>query len=340
MMRTEFLAAPGEGLFTINRQRPLQEHYLSQKFKGDKDQWKDQLHSLSHKICVLGVPSDSGAGVLKGSNWGPTFLRPLIQDFSYNDLGDIKCIPHLLNDDLLNEETLNRCRKALYQNEAPLPVSPLSILDEFSSDFFNAHPEKTLLCLGGDNSISYPLIKNWIASRSHKEIGVLHLDAHTDFSKDRLGVEVTFGSWAYHACKHLHSSKNFIQVGTRVSSHPKDYWEQNHFIKQFWAKEIRAQLFNEIDALIQYIKDQNIVELYLSLDLDVLDPSYFDLTGTPEQDGLEPHQLISILRGISENFSLTALDINEFSPLIHSKNYMSCQTTLQLIVQTLIKGVS
>src|SRR5690606_34952695 len=124
----------------------------------------------SDSLFLLGITSDTGGGIQRGANWGPLFIRQHFSDkydlSSFVDLGDTRTIPHLLHDKYLNEKTLRSCKKALYQDEkSPYPVSALSIAEDFATEFFTHYPEKKLLSLGGDHSVSYPLVMSWLKVR-------------------------------------------------------------------------------------------------------------------------------------------------------------------------------
>jgi agmatinase len=120
----------------------------------------------STKPLLIGIPSDTGGGIQRGANWGPLFIREQTHNLHKNviDIGDVKTIPHLLHDKYLNEETLNHLKKVHYNGEQ-LPVSPLSIAEFVYQDIYQKNPNAKIIALGGDHSISYPIVKQWILHR-------------------------------------------------------------------------------------------------------------------------------------------------------------------------------
>lgn len=330
------LVPPGAGVFTVSSGSELKnslwkEYYQSTTIDDVYLKWSKQLAAMdlsNHSPNVFACPSDTGAGIIKGSNWGPLFLRQaLIDSIPYHwdkiDLGDIKVNPHLLNDELLTTIAINHLQKQMYpdvkdQNVlATLPVSPLSQIDFLTKNIWQQYPHKKFLFLAGDHSCSYPIVKNWCLSRKHKNFAVLHFDAHTDLLEQRLGIAYCFGTWAYHILPYLPSSEHLLQIGIRASSKTQDDWEKKLKIKQIWSKEIRENNPEQTaNAIVQYYKKLGVEEIYISFDVDVLDPKYLSCTGTAEPNGLYPHHVACILNEIKKEFLVSCIDVVEFAPFI------------------------
>ena len=169
------LRPPGNGVFTVHTASDIIEN-VQQRLYGKSDQqeikqaWEKSLDSDERKPLLLGVCSDCGGGIHRGANWGPLFVRQYLLDLSQNrpflDLGDLPVIPHLLHDKYLNEETISECREALYgDNKSTLPVSPLSIAEHICDEINKEENPLPVFSIGGDHSVSYPLVKSWIRSR-------------------------------------------------------------------------------------------------------------------------------------------------------------------------------
>jgi len=322
-----YLTFPGNGVHTVHtakdrKQELVQAYYGISHLKEADSLWKKKVLAdfPKSKTLLLGAPSDAGAGIVRGSNWGPLFLRnKMLQEnlSSFLDLGDIRVVPHLLHDKYLNLETINDVQKALKLSELQ-PVSPLSMLEEFSKNIFSQHHQKHLLTLGGDHSISWPLTKSWIESFSDSsQIGVLHFDAHTDLLDQRLGIDYCFGSWSYHCAKKLADPANLVQVGIRSSGYPKEHWEKSIGVKQFWSKEVLKEGASNIaQRIIKHFQAQGIKTLYLSFDIDCFDSSYANATGTPEKGGLAPFHALEILSQITQHFKIHSADLVEVAPFI------------------------
>jgi agmatinase len=324
----QYLCPPGNGVFTINTAKERRES-LHQKIYGQKkniaDLWSTSIDKLpTSDVVTLGVCSDTGGGIQRGANWGPLFLREALlnseDDLDFFDVGDIRVIPHLLMDKYLNKETIEKCRKALYDDaSSELPVSPLSITFDFVEHFYCAFPDKKLFGIGGDHSVSYPLVKPYLQAkkRQGKRVAVIHFDAHTDLLVERLGIDICFGSWATHVLEDLHKPQHMIQIGIRSSGKERGHWESTFGVIQYWAEEVLKRGPEDLaDEIIEGLEREGIEELYVSFDIDALDANYAAATGTPEPGGLSPHEPLVILKKLSERFPITGADMVEIAPMV------------------------
>ena len=353
-----YLCPPGNGVFTVHTAKENKESLhteLYQTFDESEvnEMWIKSFSKLETNSlpCLLGITCDTGGGIQRGANWGPLMIRSHIEHKAdkYFDIGDIRTIPHLLHDKYLNEETIKNCQRSLYPSgESNLPVSALSIAEDFSEEFHNFFPKKSLLCLGGDHSVSYPIVKSWInfKRKQNTKVAIVHFDAHTDLMSERLGVDICFGSWAYHMIELLEKPDYLVQLGIRSSGQNKEYWENNLGVKQYWANELTVK--NSIaQEIIDNFKKEKIEEIYISFDIDALDSEYASATGTPEKGGLAPHQCIYVIEELSKNFKITGADLVEVAPFVQSnlKSNLSPEphTTLQsaqLIADKLLEVLS
>jgi agmatinase len=339
----EYLCPPGNGVFTVHTAKENKEklhNSLYETSNSDEVQkkWEKSIELLqSNKLpCLLGVTSDTGGGIQRGANWGPLFIRTelLKGDAQFFDIGDVRTIPHLLHDKYLNKETIKECQLALYNKENSLPVSALSITEDFCEEFYRHSPTTSLFALGGDHSVSYSLVKPWIEAKKKqgKKVAIIHFDAHTDLMASRLGIDICFGSWAYHMIELLDDPSLLVQFGIRSSGQPKEYWEKTLGVKQYWAKELLEK--NSIsEEVISQLKDKQVDELYISFDIDALDSEYASATGTPESGGLAPHHCIGLIDELSKHFKITGADLVEVAPFIRSSHFSGLvpepDTTLQ-----------
>ena len=327
---SQYLCPPGNGVHTVHTAKENKES-LHQKIYGTINQaeienkWKESLSQLHQNQLpvILGVTLDTGGGIQRGANWGPLFLRNQIQDqfqTGYFDIGDIRTIPHLLHDKYLNDETIEKCRLALYEKNNQLPVSGLSIAEDFCTYFYQNFENQKILGLGGDHSVSYPLVGPWIKARRAlgKKVGIIHFDAHTDLMPHRLGVDICFASWAYHMLELLEKPSHLIQLGIRSSGMPKSHWEENLGVQQFWAQECEEH-DKVVEKILNYISKEKLDEVYISFDIDALDANYASATGTPEEKGMEPHQCVEIISQIAKVVEVTGADLVEVAPFVASQ---------------------
>jgi agmatinase len=366
----KLLCPPGNGVFTVHtaqgKKNELHQQYYGVMGDAVQDQWiKSCEKSLAiNKPMVLGVASDCGGGIQRGANWGPLFIRNHLLQFHprtmprFADLGDIRVIPHLLHDKYLNEKTLSECRAFLYGNDgnesqfAMLPVSPLSIC-EMACDLVYEHSlSKKIIALGGDHSVSYPLVKSFIhhKKKQQQKFALIHFDAHTDLLSQRMGIDHNFGTWAYHVLPLLNAPDDLIQIGIRSSGKDRTYWEKTFKHLQYWQKDL-----NTIGAsilakqIVDHLQKKNIQEIYISFDIDALDEQYASATGTPESSGMTPDQAITIIKILNQHFILSGADIVEVAPQvrsisenqsqIHSNEPWITLESASLIFEALLEGM-
>lgn len=162
--------------------------------------------------------------------------------------------------------------------------------------------KKFVVALGGEHSVSLGAIK----AHSHffKDFSVLHFDAHSDMR------DFYEGSKYSHACimaRVKEITDNIVSVGIRSmdSSELKNINRQ----KIFYASEI-FQSGNWINKAIKQLSK----DVYISIDLDVFDPSIMPSTGTPEPGGLDWYQVINLLEKVSRNKNIIGFDIVELCP--------------------------
>jgi len=161
---------------------------------------------------------------------------------------------------------------------------------------------KFLSFFGGEHSISIGIIDAF--QEKFDNLTVLQLDAHADLRKSYLGSEFN------HACAMHRASKstNLIQVGIRsMDSSEKEYM---NYDKCFFAEE----MYNQTEWIEESIEKMT-QDVYLSIDLDVFDPSIMPATGTPEPGGLDWNTCIQYLRRVFEQKNIVGFDIVEFAPI-------------------------
>ncbi|WP_196140462.1 arginase family protein [Aliikangiella sp. G2MR2-5] len=333
-LANQYLCPPGNGVFTVNTAKERKESLHSALY-GNVDEvetaWQKSLSTVSESddfTVMLGVCSDTGGGILRGANWGPLFLRNAIlaqHGDSYPlDMGDVRVIPHLLHDKYLNEPTIDNCRKALYQGEGEdLAVSPLSITEKICDAFYESHPNKGIFAMGGDHSVSYPLVKSYLAAKKKqgKKAAIIHFDAHTDLLIERLGIDLCFGSWCTHILEGLDEPSLLMQYGIRSSGKPKAHWEETFGVKQYWAQDVLSRGAQVVaDETVEILKQKGVDEIYVSFDIDGLDARYASATGTPEVDGLSPTDAHTIIDTIGQHFPITGADMVEIAPFVVTEN--------------------
>jgi arginase family enzyme len=296
-----------------------------------RSRFRDRLSRIgAARAVVLGIPSDVGAGHLRGANQGPLAIRTrlLEEDPAWLsragsngllDLGDVLVVPQLLHDEMLSAGQLDASRRALHPGLAPeaaarLPVSPLSVAERVLDLVLSLNPSAAPILLGGDHSTAWPAVA--ALSRVRPGLGVVQVDAHTDLLEERLGVKYCFGTWSFHANDLLGRGGRLVQLGIRASRRDRIHWESTLGVRQLWAREILTDPGAALDEAIRSVRASGAKGVYLSNDIDGTDAAWADATGTPEPGGLEPDFVVELIRRLGREVGLVGGDVMEVAPLL------------------------
>jgi agmatinase len=332
------LRPAGGGVYTVSTGRAEQEA-LQRRIYGARDGaeveagWRAALEQIAGaRVVVLGVPSDCGAGLARGASFGPHAVREALLELEPGfaaiaraerivDVGDVFTVPHLLHDDMLSAGQIAASRAALYGGApagAGLPVSPLSIAERVAARVLALNPQARLFLIGGDHSVTWPIIAA-LAAATSEPWAIVHPDAHTDLLPERLGVKYCFATWAYHANERLGRGGRLVQVGIRASGRTREHWESTLGVRQIWADEIDARGgAAAIDAVIQHLRSIGVRRVYVSNDIDATDPTLAPSTGAPAPGGLSAAFVRALIARVGDAFPLLGGDIVEVAPTIGS----------------------
>jgi agmatinase len=334
------LRPAGGGLYLVSTGRAEQLDLQKRLYGVHTDDavraaFRDALERVKDaRAFVLGVPSDVGAGFLRGANLGPQAMRlhalarapdwgARLQDAGVVDVGDVFVVPQLLHDDMLTEAQRAASRAAVYPDvdeavRATLPVSPLSIAERAIELLFELNPRIAPVLLGGDHSTAWPVVRPLDHVREDRW-GIVQSDAHTDLLSERMGVKYCFATWSFHANEVLGREGRLTQVGIRASGHDRSHWEDGLDVRQFWADECRRDPAGALDAILQHLSDAGVESVYFSNDIDGTDERWADATGTPEADGLEPDFVVELIRRLGQEVGLIGADVMEVAPMIRRR---------------------
>ncbi|WDZ79665.1 agmatinase (plasmid) [Ensifer adhaerens] len=250
--------------------------------------------------CFVGIPMDIGASNRSGTRYGPrqiraesVMIRPYnmatgaapFESLQVADIGDIAINTFNLP---ANMEIITRnIGEILKQDCIPLT-------------------------LGGDHTISYPILK--AIAEKHGPVALIHVDAHADINDTMFGEKIAHGTPFRRAYEDGCLNPNLVfQVGLRGTGYASDDfdWSRDKGFtvvpaEECWHKSL-VPLIEGIRAKIGNHKT------YLTFDIDSLDPAYAPGTGTPEIGGLTVIQAIEIIRGC-RGLNLVGADLVEVSP--------------------------
>ena len=185
---------------------------------------------------------------------------------------------------------------------------------------------KFLLTLGGEHSITAPLVE--AAAAVHGDISVLQIDAHADLRDSYGGTKHSHASVMRRV---LETTPRICQVGIR--NFCKDEYEQcRPQIDRLITPEIVATDPDWIDRALDMLGEK----VYLTVDIDGLDPAYAPGTGTPEPGGLNWRQVCRLLRRLCSERKVVAADIVEVRPIPpnHVTEFMAARLAYKIIAYT------
>ena len=194
------------------------------------------------------------------------------------------------------------------------------------------------IILGGDHSITWPSATAVAEVRRPGSIGIVHFDAHADTANDAWGVLASHGS----PMRRLIESgavkgKNFVQVGLRGYWPPPETfaWMQEQGLRWHLMREIEERGAEPViaDAIAQALDGPD--SIYLSIDIDVIDPGMAPGTGTPEPGGMLTREVLRAIRQIVGAVELAGMDIVEVSP-----PYDQAETTAMAANRCALEAIS
>ncbi|NUT45614.1 MAG: agmatinase [Thermoactinospora sp.] len=248
-------------------------------------------------VTVIGVPFDSGVSYRPGARFGPSavreasrLLRPYhpgldvspFERVQVADGGDIACNPFDIEEAV---ETIDAAASSI---------------------------DSRLVTIGGDHTIALPLLR--AAARKHGPVALLHFDAHLDTWDTYFGAAYTHGTPFRRAVEEgILDTEALSHVGIRGPLYGKRDLEEDRrlgFGIVTSADVMRRGIDEVTDALRRRIGER---PLYVSVDIDVLDPAHAPGTGTPEAGGMTSRELLEILRGLA-GCNLVGADVVEVAP--------------------------
>jgi agmatinase len=252
-------------------------------------------------VAVVGVPFDIGTSYRPGARFGPIGIRQGsrtlrnwhpdhgLAPFASQqvvDAGDIPCSTYIIDDAI-----------------AAIEAGARELVSE----------TRGLITLGGDHTIAFPLLRAMHAT--HGPVALVHFDAHVDTYDTYMKAPFTHGTPFRRAAEEgLFDRDRSMHVGIRGSKYgPEDLQEDAGFgfMVMGTAEIDRIGIDGYVERIRERVRDR---PLYLSIDIDVLDPAFAPATGTPEVGGFSSRELVGIFRGL-RGLRLVGGDIVEVAPV-------------------------
>ena len=261
-----------------------------------------ELRDVSHcDVAIVGIPFDAGTSYRPGARFGPQAIRQASRHLrtqyhpAYDtepfaeqqvaDAGDIACNPYNI------EKAVLEIQKAA--------TELLGKADR-------------IISLGGDHTIALPLLR--AVNHYHGPVALVHFDAHLDTWDTYYGATYTHGTPFRRAAEEkLFLESASMHVGIRGPLYSRDDLKND---EELGFKVIHCDEFQSegIDHVVKRIRDRvGDNPMYLSIDIDVLDPAHAPGTGTPEIAGMSTRELVGVLRGLA-GLNIISADVVEVSP--------------------------
>ena len=270
----------------------------------------EELKQMGADIAIIGAPFDSGAVIVPGARFGPNAIRaanyfgsPIhsmyhlgmdiqpMKHLKVADFGDANCPPNMV--EVSMEAIQNKVKEAL--DAGALPI-----------------------ILGGDHTIVLPDITAVAEKYGYKNVGALHFDAHADtFPSSYGGSLINHGTPVRRLIENgVIDGKNYIEVGLRGYLPPPSIfgWMKEQGMRWHLMAEIEERGLDAVleDAINQALDGPE--HVFLSIDIDVLDPSYAPGTGGLEPGGFTTMELLRAVRHIVSRIDIVGMDVSEVLP--------------------------
>ncbi len=267
-----------------------------------------EIRARGADVAIIGAPFDDAVSHRPGARFGPRAIRQAnyatgslhslqhpdglepLDVLTVVDAGDANVVP----------ARLERAHAEIYRKVREVAAS-------------GAIP----IVLGGDHSITWPSATAVAEVRRPRSVGIVHFDAHADTAPEDWGQLAGHGT----PMRRLIESgaiqgRNFVQVGLRGYWPPVDVfeWMKTQGMRWHFMREIEERGADAVidDAIAEALDGPDLV--YLSLDIDVIDPGMAPGTGTPEPGGMLTREVLRAIRRIVGSVELAGMDVVEVSP--------------------------
>lgn len=244
---------------------------------------------IDSDIVIFGAPFDSTTSYRPGTRFASRTMRAEsygletyspyqdldLEDFKIFDAGDLELC--FGDTELALKDITEMTRTILSDNKLPFMI-------------------------GGEHLVTLGAVR--AMAEKYPDLHIVHFDAHADLREEYLGARLSHAS-VIHRCWDIIGDGKIYQFGIRSGDRAEFEWGKNHVITQKFD-------FNGLEDVIKKLKDKPV---YFTLDLDVLDPSVFPGTGTPEAGGVSFIQLLDAILKVGE-LNIVGTDINELSPML------------------------
>ena len=280
---------------------------------------------IDSNLAVIGIPWDISSSYRLGCEKAPALIRAATTDKLYNSYTEQGI-------DIQDKWKIFDCGDVKFstKTEAEVKELVLKTIEPLSKEIDN------YLFLGGDHLTTFfsvcALTK--LHAFSGKKMGILYLDAHPDLYNDYKGNPYS------HACvlrrildESSISPENICQIGIRAATPEQIEFIEKTGISMISTNEILKKGTKWVKTELNELFQDTVDLIYLSIDLDILDPAFAPGVGNPEPGGLSTFQLIQVVKNMN-SLPLFAFDIVEYNPN-YDNNQITAFASAKIIRETL-----
>lgn len=243
-------------------------------------------------MLIVKVPAINGLGKTNGCEKAPEKIISELNEIYTNEQGiEIKINKNQIKEILVNPEDVEETNKNIYKE-----AKKIFTLNDFP------------IFIGGDHSITYPLLKSFIETFGN--VGMIIFDAHADCMHNF--HPPTHEDWLRTLIENGFKVENIILVGLRNIHNIEREFLQKNKLNCFMQKQLFENLQDSCDAIMEIARKFG--ALYLSIDIDAVDPAFAPATGYAEPAGLSSREIIYMIQRIKMLKNLKAADIVEVNP--------------------------
>lgn len=260
------------------------------------------------KIVLIGAPFDSTTSYRPGTRFASSVIRK--ESFGlevYSPYQDKEL------------DTLTVCDAGDLELPYGNAVRALDVIEEASEEILSAG--KLPFLIGGEHLVTLGIFR--AVFKKYPDVHIVHFDAHTDLREDYMGEKLSHAT-VIRRCHDLVGDGKIFQFGIRSGEKAEFEFAKKHLIQEKFTADT-------IDSAIQALSGKPV---YLTVDLDVLDPSQLPGTGTPEAGGLSFETLRSALMKVTD-LHVVGLDVNELNPMLDAtgaSTALACKLIRELLI--------
>jgi agmatinase len=261
---------------------------------------QDPAELAGADVAIVGAPTDDLVSDRPGTRFGPRSIRA----------ASCPPGPHLE----AGIDAFEALRVVDFGDAAVVPADPAATRAQIERTVAQAVGAGAIpVILGGDHSITEPNVR--AVAAAHGPVGLVHFDTHTDTGTEVFGVEVSHGTPMFRLVRDGHvDGSRYVQIGLRGywPGESEFSWQREHGILSFFMHDVRELGIRQVVERTVAAAGEGPV--FLTVDVDVLDPAFAPGTGTPEPGGLTSADLLWACRELTRRLEIVGLDVVEVIP--------------------------